>query len=148
MDNTAAKNEIDSLVSAMVSAWNAHDARAYVATLTQDADFTNVFGILVQGRAAIERSHAAIFHGMFKDSMLSATETRVRFLHPDIAVVDVRWEMVGARDPQGNEWPKRHGLLSAIATRGADGWLFAVFHNQDLPPPERMADIRRAMGQG
>lgn len=150
--DSAVKDAIDRLIAAMVAAWNAHDARAYVATLTEDADFTNVFGILVQGRAAIERSHTAIFEGMFKDSTLSTTKTRIRLLSPEIASVDVHWEMIGARDPQGKEWPKRYGLLSAIATTSAqgdgDGWLFAVFHNQDLPPPERLAEIRRAMGQG
>ena len=72
---------------------------------------------------------------MFKDSHLSVTETRVRLIRPDVAAVDVKWTMTGARDPLGNPWPQREGLLNWIATRHAGGWLIDVSHNMDLPSP-------------
>jgi hypothetical protein len=39
---------------------------------------------------------------MFKDSHLSVAETRVRPIRPDVASVEVKWKMTGARDPHGN----------------------------------------------
>ena len=144
-NNDAAKAAIDRLLAEMVAMWNRHDARAYAAIFADDADFTNVFGMSMHGRAAVERAHAAIFKTMFRDSILAITAAAVRFLRPDVASVDVRWRMVGARDPQGHEWPERYGLLSAVATETPDGWSFAVFHNQDLPPPERVAEIMKLL---
>lgn len=132
---------IHALAQGLEDAWNRHDAAAFAAGFAADADFTNVFGMRARGRAAIEAFHAPIFRTMFKDSTLAIGEIGVRFVRSDVAAVDISWRMTGARDPQGNDWPERHGLISAVATRETDGWRFAVFHNQDLPPPERLAEI-------
>jgi hypothetical protein len=42
----------------------------------------------------------------------SYTAINTRFLRPDVAAVDVHWEMTGATDAQGNPRPGRRGLLS------------------------------------
>jgi hypothetical protein len=71
----------------------------------------------------------------FKDSVLTRTGLDLRFLRDDVAAIDVRWEMTGARDPLGNEWPVRSGLINLVATR--DGtWSIAILHNMDLPDEE------------
>jgi uncharacterized protein (TIGR02246 family) len=140
-DYDVARREIDRLLNALVSAWNQHDARAYAVNFADDVDFTNVFGIRMHGRSSIERSHAVIFKEMFKDSCLAISDTHVRFIRPDVAAIAARWEMTGARDPQGKEWPKRHGLMNMVATESPSGWLPLVFHNQDLPPPERVSEV-------
>jgi uncharacterized protein (TIGR02246 family) len=140
-DNKSAIAAIEARFTALEDAWNRHDAKAYAACVAEDVDFTNVFGIAVHGRAAIEASHEAIFRTMFKDSTLRVDSVNVRFIRPDIAAADMRWEMVGARDPHGKDWPKRHGLMSAIAVEEAGAWSLKVIHNRDLPPPERVAEI-------
>ena len=71
------RNALEKLVSAFVSSWNAHDAHAFAAVFAEDVDFTNVFGLVSDGRAAVERSHAAIFRTIFKDSVLT-TQVRLR----------------------------------------------------------------------
>jgi uncharacterized protein (TIGR02246 family) len=150
-DDNAAKAEIETLVADLQRAWNAHDFNAYAACFHEDAHFTNVFGLRRNGRAEIEASHlTATFLDMFKDSRYTPTETRVRFIRPDIAQVDVAWEMTGSRDPFGNAVPKRYGLLNLVATKearatGGAAWLLKVFHNQDLPPPERIAEIAKLL---
>src|SRR5262245_18108203 len=127
---------IEELVAALAAAWNRHDARAFAAAFAEDADFTNVFGMVQKGRAGIEAGHAPVFKTMFKDSHLTVTETRVRLIRPDVAAVDVKWTMTGARDPHGNPWPERIGLLNWIVTRHGDRWLIDVSHNMDLPSPD------------
>lgn len=131
-----AEQAIKGLAHALQAAWNRHDAHALAEPFAQDADFTNVFGMVARGRAAIEALHAPLFKTMFKDSRLTVTETRVRLIRPDVAAVDVKWTMTGARDPLGNPWPEREGLLNWIATRHGDGWLIDVSHNMDLPAPD------------
>jgi uncharacterized protein (TIGR02246 family) len=58
-----------------------------------DADFANVFGMHAKGRGAVERFHEPIFRTMFKDSRLTQTDVRVRFLRDDVAALDIGWEM-------------------------------------------------------
>jgi uncharacterized protein (TIGR02246 family) len=135
-DSKSATQAIQDIVGALVTAWNRHDAHALAAVFAEDADFTNVFGMVAKGRPAIEALHAPLFQTMFKDSHLVAVETKTRLIRPDVASVDVRWQMTGARDPLGNPWPEREGLLNWIATRHGDTWLIDVSHNMDLPAPE------------
>jgi uncharacterized protein (TIGR02246 family) len=140
-ESRAARQAIEAIASRLVAAWNRHDATAFAALYAEDADFTNVFGMSAHGRGQIEAFHAPIFRTMFRDSQLNATETRIRFIRPDVAAVDIRWEMTGARDPMGKEWPQRHGLLNLIATEAGGQWAITVLHNMDLPPPDRVKAI-------
>lgn len=133
----AGEQAIRSIVDALVQAWNRHDAKAFVAVFAEDADFTNVFGMHAKGRVEIEGFHVPIFKTMFKDSRLEATETRLRFLRPDVAAAEVLWKMTGARDASGKEWPDRRGLLNFVATAKGGTWSIDVFHNMDLPAPEQ-----------
>jgi uncharacterized protein (TIGR02246 family) len=136
MVGQAARATIEDIAARLVEAWNRHDARALASVFAEDAEFTNVFGMVANGRAAIEALHAPLFKTMFKDSHLSVMEVRVRLIRPDVASVDVKWKMTGARDPHGEPWPKREGLLNWIATLHDAGWLVDVSHNMDLPSPD------------
>jgi uncharacterized protein (TIGR02246 family) len=123
----------DKIVAAMLHAWNVHDAHAFAAIFARDADFTNVFGMVARGREEIEGFHGPIFETMFKDSSLTAMQTRTRPIRPDVAAVDFRWEMSGACDPAGNPWPSRRGLMNLVLTREEGSWSIAVMHNMELP---------------
>ena len=94
-----ADKAIEDLVRALEAAWNRHDAHAFAQAFAEDADFTNVFGMVATGRAAIEALHAPLFKTMVKDSRLTVTHTSVRLIRPDVAAVDVKWTMTGALDP-------------------------------------------------
>ena len=141
-----ADKAIQDLVRTLEAAWNRHDAQAFAAAFAEDAEFTNVFGMVQQGRAGIEAAHEPIFKTMFKDSHLTVAETRVRLIRPDVAAVDVKWTMTGARDPHGNSWPERTGLLNWIVTRHGERWLIDVSHNMDLPSPD-LAKARAALSK-
>ena len=136
MTDKNAEQAIKGLAHALEAAWNRHDARALAEVFAEDADFTNVFGMVATGRVAIEALHAPLFKTMFKDSHLTVLETRVRMIRPDVAAVDVKWTMTGARDPHGNPWPEREGLLNWIVTDHDGAWLIDVSHNMDLPSPD------------
>lgn len=147
MDRAGDRQALEARVASLERSWNEHDARAFAAAFSEDADFTNVFGMPAKGRKAIEGFHAPIFATMFKDSHLSVVETQVRFLRDDVASIDARWEMTGARDPHGDPWPMRRGLLSFVATRGPGGWLLDVAHNMELPATDDLANAQRAVQQ-
>jgi uncharacterized protein (TIGR02246 family) len=114
-------------------AWNTHDAHAFALTFTDDVDFTNVAGAHAHGRADIEAFHAPVFAGIFKDSHQTDKIHSIRFLKPDLAAVDIDWEMTGAKSPDGKPRPYRRGLLNWVMAKQADGsWLILVMHNTEL----------------
>ena len=122
------------LVDSFVDAWNRHDVHAFAAVFAEDADFTNVRGVGAHGRAAVEEFHAPVFSTVFKSSHLTAKNIQIRFLTPNIASVDIRWEMTGVVGPDGAPIPLRQGLLNWIVTRQERRWLILIMHNQDLLP--------------
>ena len=101
---------------------------------SEDADFTNVRGQSASGRADIEKFHAEVFERFFKQSHQTGEVTRIRFLRPDIAVVDLHWEMTGATDNAGKPVPYRSGLANCVFTKSGGEWLVTVMHNTELTP--------------
>jgi uncharacterized protein (TIGR02246 family) len=124
---------IKQVLTGFIEAWNRHDAKAFSMVFAEDADFTNVRGMSAHGRTEVEKFHAPRFATKFKDSNQKITEVKIRFLSPDIAAVDARWEMTGAKGPDGQEIPVRKGLLNFIMTRSIGQWLIMIMHNMDLP---------------
>jgi uncharacterized protein (TIGR02246 family) len=124
---------IRQVLTAFVDAWNRHDAKAFSMVFAEDADFTNVRGMSAHGRTEVEKMHAPRFATNFKDSNQKISEAKIRFITPDVAAVDARWEMTGAKGPDSQEIPLRKGLLNFIMTRSSGQWLIMIMHNMDLP---------------
>ncbi len=127
------EEQIRTTLAAFVEAWNKHDAKAFSLVFAEDADFTNVNGLSAHGRAEVERFHAPRFATTFKDSHQRITETKIRFIKPDVAAVDARWEMTGARTAEGQDIPLRKGMLNFVMTKEGGTWLITVMHNVSLP---------------
>ena len=127
------EDEIRKVLADFAGAWNKHDAKAFSMVFAEDADFTNVRGTGASGRAEIEKFHAPLFATTFKDTNQKMTKTKIRFIRPDVAAVDVWWEMTGAKGPEGQDIPLRKGLLNFVMTKEGDQWRITVMHNMDLP---------------
>jgi uncharacterized protein (TIGR02246 family) len=126
------EQSIVALINRFVDGWNRHDAKAFAAIFAEDADFTNWRGEGASGRSKIEEFHAPMFATIFKNSHQSYKAIKTRFIRPDVAAVDVCWEMTGATDPQGNPRPDRQGLLNFVMAKNAREWQIVVMHNLDL----------------
>jgi uncharacterized protein (TIGR02246 family) len=130
---------IHALVDRFVEAWNRHDVHAFAAVFAEDADFTNWRGSGMSGRSEIEAFHAPMFATIFKESHQKYADIKIRFVRPDVAAVDVRWELTGLLDPQGKPHPDRQGILIFVMSKNAGQWQITVMHNLDLsmPPPAK-----------
>lgn len=128
---------IRAVVDRLTEAWNRHDAHAFAAVFAEDADFTNVIGLGASGRDKIEAFHAPMFSSFFKNSHLTHQDIKVRLIRPDISAVDVRWQMTGATDPQGNPWPNRKGLINFVAVKEKGVWQILVLHNTELTDEDK-----------
>ena len=104
---------ISAIIDEFVATWNRRDAAAWAAQFAVDSDHINVVGMLFEGQDENHRRHAEIFAGMFKNSTLQHHIRRLRFLSPEIALVDLDSVMsiVGPLPP----------AFTAISQRNADG---------------------------
>jgi uncharacterized protein (TIGR02246 family) len=127
---------IDRVEAAQASCWNRHDANAYAALFTPDADVVNVLGWHWKGRAQLAERLSSAFAGVFRDSILKIENVESRLLRPDIAVAHVQWSMTGARSPDGRpEDIPQHGIQTQVLVRSADGsWQIAAFQNTNSIP--------------
>lgn len=138
-ENILDEQPIKAVVNAFTQAMNAKDAAAFAKVFHEDADFTNVKGMSSHGRKAIEDFHRRLFEGdgtqgfpSFKNAVFKVVETRIRFVRPDVANVDVTWTQTGSV-LDGRDRGLRRGLMSWLVTKESSGWGVLVMHNMDLP---------------
>ena len=141
------------LLTAFLDSWNRHDAHAFAANFASDAVVTTVGGTRVEGREPLEKYMQPSFSGTaFKDSTYSANIRIARLLRSDLAVLDLDWEMAGARGRDGNPRAARNGTLSWVVVKHAGRWEIASYHNSEVsqtrtstpPAPKGTADERLA----
>ena len=132
-DHSPDEAVIRNLETQQQEAWNRHDAKAYANLFTEDGDVVNVVGWWWKGRAEIEQKLAAAYAYVFRESTLTITEVKVKFLTPQIAVAHVRWSMVGARTPQDILEP-RQGIQTQVLQKWEGKWLIAAFQNTNGVP--------------
>src|SRR5215204_1098477 len=97
--------------AAFVEAFNKHDAVAFADTFAKDADFTNALGETASGRENIARFNEPVFKRFFSEARFTYSVRSIRFLTPELAVVEVDWEITGSKDLKGQLVPLRTGRI-------------------------------------
>jgi len=128
---------IRAIIAEQVTAWNAGDARAFSASFAEDGSFTNIRGTVFYGHRAFEDRHAEIFRGFFKGSKLAMSPTRIRFVRPDVAIVDIATELseLRGRTPPGVKARpdgKIRTRLQEVFVQDGGRWRIASYHNVDV----------------
>ena len=127
------------LIADEESAWNRGDATEYAAHFDQNGSFTNVVGTVAYGRKAFEDRHRELFASAFQGSRLTLAVRHLRFVRPDVAVVDIDTEMSGHKGlPPGvraaADGIVRTRLQQVMVKEGGDWWI-AAYHNVDVKVP-------------
>jgi uncharacterized protein (TIGR02246 family) len=135
-DARADEAAIRAIVAEQATAWTAGDARGYASHLAPQASFTNLFGMVMYGAPAFEKRHAEILSSFYKGTSKHHTVRRIRFVTPDVAIVDIDYEVRGvAAMPAGIAVPK-DGIvktqLMEIFVRRSNAWLIEAYHNVDV----------------
>jgi uncharacterized protein (TIGR02246 family) len=131
---------IRSIVQDEIAAWNQGDAVAYSRHFAVDGTFTNIRGEFFTGYDAFLKQHAVIFAGRFKQTRLQQDIVSLKFVRPDVAVVEVLTSVAGvvggqlapgtAGDATGR---LRTRLLQVVVKQGAE-WKIVAYHNVDVKP--------------
>jgi uncharacterized protein (TIGR02246 family) len=113
------------------AAWNAHDARAYAALFTEDADLVSATGHRISGRAEIERDIAAAFQSIFAHNSLHIDDVSVRPLGDDLVLAHVDWS---STDSETAALSGRRGVQTQVLRKSDGRWLILAYHNSAMPP--------------
>jgi uncharacterized protein (TIGR02246 family) len=126
------------IIQEQVVAWNKGDAEAYSQRFAADGTFTNILGMFYTGHDAFRERHDQIFKGVFQGTTKQEDIVSIRFLRPDVAVVETLQTVSGIKtlfpgtsaDAKGR---LRTRLLQVLVKDGGE-WKVAVYHNVDVKP--------------
>ncbi|HET8670639.1 MAG TPA: SgcJ/EcaC family oxidoreductase [Candidatus Saccharimonadales bacterium] len=126
-ERNIAKDEaaIKKLIDGLNESFQKRDAKLRASLFTADGVFINAFGVQKEGKAAIEQFWKELFAtGTFNQTEVKITDLRIKFLTPDVALVDRFEEATGQRGTEsGRLLPARRIHLTLIMKRSGDGWL-------------------------
>jgi uncharacterized protein (TIGR02246 family) len=132
----ADEQAVKALLHAFSDAFNAHDEKQLASLFAGDADFVNIFGHWMKGRAAIEAGHAGGFAGALGNSHLAITGTQVKLLKPDVALCHATWKRSRISGAHDHGLSPGDGVLTAVAVQHNDKWVIVAVHNsQTVAPP-------------
>jgi uncharacterized protein (TIGR02246 family) len=126
------------IIAEQVDAWNAGDGTRYANHLAPDVSFTNLFGMVMYGAPAFAKRHHEILSTFYKGTSKKHVVRRIRFVTPDVAIVDIDNEVHGVRAmPAGLVVPSdgvvKTQLMEVFAQRDGQWWIEA-YHNVDVKP--------------
>jgi uncharacterized protein (TIGR02246 family) len=129
-----AEAEVLDLNDRLRDAWNRHDAAAFVEPWDDDADHVNIFGDIMDGKAAITAGTQAIFATMMARSHSEVVVRSLRFPTPDVAILDLDQTLTDIATPPGANIPfiidgRMRSRIKLIARRNAERWTVASFQN-------------------
>ena len=133
--------QIRAIVQSQGDAWNRGDAEGFGSHYAENGSFTNVIGQQLYGRKAFVAQHAGIFSTIYKGSHNVFQVSKITFLRPDVALVEIDGALSGAdRLPPGlkaSDDGALHVKLLEVMTKEKENWWIALFHNvavYPLPP--------------
>jgi uncharacterized protein (TIGR02246 family) len=134
-DDSASSREdaaIKQVIAGFSDGWNTHNAHSMCASLADDVQWVNWRGEPLGSRQAVEDEHAMLFADLYKNTHRTDTVKTVRYLSPELAVVDDYWTMTGARKRDGSDWPYRAGYTNMVMAKRAGRWIVIVSHTADF----------------
>jgi uncharacterized protein (TIGR02246 family) len=137
-EDPASEAAIRSIVAEQAAAWDAGDASRYASHVAPDVSFTNLFGMVMYGGPAFVSRHTQILATFYKGTTKKHQVRRIRFVTPDVAIVDIDNEVHNVKTmPAGIPVPRdaviRTQLMEVFVRRDGRWWIEA-YHNVDLKP--------------
>jgi uncharacterized protein (TIGR02246 family) len=111
----------------IVQGWNEGDGRAIAAVYADDGVLVAGHGVVLRGPTDIASYHNQLFVSEFKGSKLTVQITHVRFLEPDVALVQTEGGILWPGQTQlaaGNR-----GIQSFVMVKRGGEWGIKLFQN-------------------
>ncbi len=123
---------VRTLYQQLIDAWNTSSGGVYAAPFAEDDDLIGFDGTHFKGRQEIAPFHQRLFDTHLKGTRLVGQVTSVRFLSPDVALM----QAVGGTVMRGKSapTPERDSIQTLVATNCGGEWRLAAFHNTRVRP--------------
>jgi uncharacterized protein (TIGR02246 family) len=136
--DAGAEAAIRAIIADQVVAWDAGDGTRYASHVAPDVSFTNVFGMVMYGAPAFTSRHNEILSTFYKGTKKTHVVRRIRFLTPDVAIVDIDNEVHGVKAMPGGIAVPPDGVLKTqlmeVFVRRDGEWWIEAYHNVDVKP--------------
>jgi uncharacterized protein (TIGR02246 family) len=126
---------IRKLHQSFAEAWTNHDTQAMSMFWAEDGDFIGPDGQLIAGRSRIENYLAEAHTGDFATAKLAITVKGIRFLTPEVAVVNAEAEISGGRDWYDKPMASQKAVSTSVVVRRDGKWSAAAYRLFVPPPP-------------
>jgi len=114
---------VEAAIQTWNEGWRTKNASLACADYTDDADWTNAFGMTERGRDAICKRLAEVFSRPFVMAATSEVVSQdVRFLGPDVAIVITKVRRVGQQTPTGEALGPRDTRHQRVLSRTGGKW--------------------------
>jgi len=135
-----AKDEaaIKAAVTEEDAAWAKGDAKGIAAGYAENGTAVNAMGASMKGTADVEKQFAGLFAGPLKGSTHKMTVTRIKFVRPDVAVVDGDVEVAGMSGPDGKAMPPMKHHTTEVFAKEKGKWLITDNRGFKIMPPGAM----------
>jgi uncharacterized protein (TIGR02246 family) len=119
-------------VRKMEEGWNTKNGTLFAEPYAEDADGVAIGGFVVKGHDVIEKVHWDMFRGAFKNSTIALKVKQLRFLRPDVALVQIDNTN---KLQQGETTHEYSSVITLVMAREAGKWKIASFQNTIAEPP-------------
>jgi uncharacterized protein (TIGR02246 family) len=130
--NSADDAAIKDVVAGFSNGWNTHDAHAMCVSLADDVEWVNWRGEPLAARKDVEEEHAKLFADLYKNTHRNDEVKFIKYVTPNLAIVDDYWTMTGSRKRDGSDWPYRAGLYNFVMAKRDGRWIVIVSHAADF----------------
>jgi uncharacterized protein (TIGR02246 family) len=136
--DSASEAPIRAIVAEQAAAWNAGDGLAYSRHVTPEVSFTNLFGMVMYGAPAFTKRHTEILATFYKGTTKHHVIRRIRFVTPDVAIVDIDNEVHGVKTMPAGIVVPADGIIKTqlmeVFVRRNGQWSIEAYHNVDTKP--------------
>jgi uncharacterized protein (TIGR02246 family) len=132
--NPKDEDAIKNVMQQWLESFEKRDADIRNVLLTDDTVFINAFGVQREGKNDVSAFWKELFAtGTFNQSKLTITDEKIRFVRPDVAIVDRFEEVTGQRGPEtGKILAPRRVHLTFILRKEDKDWKVAYYRAGDL----------------
>ena len=134
--SAADDKDVRALSVQVQDAWNKADPCLLADLFLTDGDYISSSGRTERGRGEVERAFAQQWAGIYRKTKIALTVTAVRFVRPDVAIVDGAFDVSGMKDPGGKALPARSGLSTVVGVKKGDRWYVAALRGMVPSVPE------------
>jgi uncharacterized protein (TIGR02246 family) len=121
-DDQAIKDRINEFTAA----WNKDDAKAMAAVFTEDGSLINPFTVEGHGRDEVEKIFTKEHTQLFKGSTYTASDVKIQWITPDVALADVTGHISGIKAADGSAAPDFPHHVSWLWVKKDGKWMTAA----------------------